>query len=119
MRRPIFAGRRRRWWRNFKFRVGLPGQFTFTTETALYLLNLTNREPVQYTVTLKAGTNTTELTKQGVKVYGSFANNRRMKELFSADLHNSGAPLFISARQGGSRGQQCQNVGALWMGEYP
>jgi hypothetical protein len=41
----------------------------FSHETALYLLDLANREPVQYTVTLKAGTNATGLTKQGVKVY--------------------------------------------------
>jgi len=41
----------------------------FSHETALYLLNLANREPVRYTVTLKAGTNATGLTKQGAKVY--------------------------------------------------
>jgi len=41
----------------------------FSHETALYLLNLAEREPVKYTITLKAGTNATGLTKQGVKVY--------------------------------------------------
>ena len=41
----------------------------FSHETALYLLNLAEREPTQYTVTLKAGTNATGLTKQGVKAY--------------------------------------------------
>ncbi|MGD9156037.1 MAG: hypothetical protein PVG90_11135 [Bacillota bacterium] len=41
----------------------------FSHETAFYLLDLVNREPVQYTVTLKAGTNATGLTKQGVKAY--------------------------------------------------
>lgn len=41
----------------------------FSHETALYLLNLANREPVQYTVTLKTGTNSAGLTKQGIKVY--------------------------------------------------
>jgi hypothetical protein len=41
----------------------------FSHETALYLLNLAEREPIQYAVTLKAGTNATGLTKQGVKVY--------------------------------------------------
>jgi Predicted transcriptional regulator len=41
----------------------------FSHETALYLLNLAEREPVQYAITLKAGTNATGLTKQGVKVY--------------------------------------------------
>ena len=41
----------------------------FSHETALYLLNLAEREPVKYTVTLKAGTDATGLTKKGVKVY--------------------------------------------------
>ena len=41
----------------------------FSHETALYLLNLADREPTQYAVTLKAGTNTTGLTKNGIKVY--------------------------------------------------
>jgi hypothetical protein len=41
----------------------------FSHETALYLLNLSNREPVQYTVTLKTGANSAGLTKQGIKVY--------------------------------------------------
>lgn len=41
----------------------------FSHETALYLLKLADREPLKYTVTLKAGTNATGLTKQGVKVY--------------------------------------------------
>ena len=41
----------------------------FSHETALYLLGLTEREPVQYTVTLKAGKSSSGLTKSGVKVY--------------------------------------------------
>jgi len=41
----------------------------FSHETALYLLNLAEREPTRYAVTLKAGTNATGLTKQGIKVY--------------------------------------------------
>ncbi|MCL2336342.1 MAG: type IV toxin-antitoxin system AbiEi family antitoxin domain-containing protein [Firmicutes bacterium] len=41
----------------------------FSHETALYLLNLAEREPTRYAVTLKAGTNSTGLTKGGVKVY--------------------------------------------------
>jgi hypothetical protein len=41
----------------------------FSHETALFLLNFAEREPIQYAVTLKAGTNATGLTKQGVKVY--------------------------------------------------
>lgn len=41
----------------------------FSHETALYLLDLADREPLQYTVTLKQGYNPENLTKQGVKVY--------------------------------------------------
>lgn len=41
----------------------------FSHETALYLLKLANREPLQYTVTLKTGANSAGLTKQGIKVY--------------------------------------------------
>lgn len=41
----------------------------FSHETALYLLGLAEREPTQYSLTLKAGTNVMGLSKQGVKVY--------------------------------------------------
>lgn len=41
----------------------------FSHETALYLLDMADREPLQYTVTMKQGYNSTNLTKQGVKVY--------------------------------------------------
>ncbi|MCL2629014.1 MAG: type IV toxin-antitoxin system AbiEi family antitoxin domain-containing protein [Oscillospiraceae bacterium] len=41
----------------------------FSHETALYLLNLAEREPIRYAATLKAGTNTTRLAKLGVKTY--------------------------------------------------
>ena len=36
-------------------------QAVFSHETALYLLNLAERKPLQYAVTLKAGTNATGL----------------------------------------------------------
>ncbi len=41
----------------------------FSHESALYLLSLAGREPLRYSVTLKAGKNATGLTKHGVKVY--------------------------------------------------
>lgn len=41
----------------------------FSHETALYLLNLAEREPTRYAVTLKAGANAGGLTKDGIKVY--------------------------------------------------
>lgn len=41
----------------------------FSHETALYLLDLANREPTPVSVTLKTGKNSAGLSKQGVKVY--------------------------------------------------
>jgi hypothetical protein len=41
----------------------------FSHETASYLLNLAEREPIQFAVTLKEGANTAGLSKHGVKVY--------------------------------------------------
>jgi hypothetical protein len=41
----------------------------FSHETALYLLNHAEREPTQYAITLKTGTSSTYLNKQGIKVY--------------------------------------------------
>lgn len=41
----------------------------FSHETALYLLNLANREPLPFSVTLKTGKNSSALSKQGIKVY--------------------------------------------------
>jgi predicted transcriptional regulator of viral defense system len=41
----------------------------FSHETALYLLNLAEREPTQYALTLEAGTNSAGLVKNGIKVY--------------------------------------------------
>ncbi len=41
----------------------------FSHETALYLLEMADREPIQYTVTMKWGYNPANLTRQGVKVY--------------------------------------------------
>ena len=41
----------------------------FSHESALYLLDLAEREPLQFTVTAKAGYNYTNLSKEGIKVY--------------------------------------------------
>lgn len=41
----------------------------FSHETALYLLNLANREPSPFSVTLKTGKNSSGLSKQDIKVY--------------------------------------------------
>ena len=41
----------------------------FSHETALYLLDLAEREPLQYTMTVKTGYNYSTLSKEGIKVY--------------------------------------------------
>ena len=41
----------------------------FSHETALYLNDLAEREPLQYTVTVRSGSNTSNLTALGVKAY--------------------------------------------------
>lgn len=41
----------------------------FSHETALYLLNMADREPLRYAVTFKSGTNASRLISQGVNVY--------------------------------------------------
>lgn len=62
-------------------------QSVFSHETALFLHNLTDREPMQYTVTVKTGYNPTGLIEQGVKVY------RIKKELFSLGVMERPTPF--------------------------
>lgn len=52
----------------FVIQVRYP-QAVFSHESALFLLNLANREPSPFSITLKTGTNTAGLSKQGIKVY--------------------------------------------------
>ena len=44
-------------------------QVVFSHETALYLHDLTDREPLNYSVTVRTGYNPTNLKKSGIKVY--------------------------------------------------
>ncbi len=41
----------------------------FSHETALFLHNLTDREPLQYSITVKTGYNPSKLISEGIKVY--------------------------------------------------
>lgn len=61
-------------------------QAVFSHETALYLLNLADREPAKYSVTFKAGTWATGLTKEGIKVFKVKA------DLFELGLSNARSP---------------------------
>lgn len=44
-------------------------QAVFSHETALFFHDLTDREPLQYTVTVKTGYNPTKLKKEGIQVF--------------------------------------------------
>lgn len=44
-------------------------QAVFSHETALYLHDLTDREPLNYSITVRTGYNPTNLKKDGIKVY--------------------------------------------------
>ena len=58
----------------------------FSHETALYLLHLADREPDPFSVTVKAGTNSVGLLRQGVKVY------KVKKELFDEGIVETNSP---------------------------
>ena len=58
----------------------------YSHETALYLLDLSDREPLQYTSTVKTGYNYSALSALGVKVYSI------KKELYELGLINVLSP---------------------------
>jgi hypothetical protein len=64
----------------------------FSHETALYLQRLAAREPIRYSLTLKAGSNTTGLSKQGVMVYKIKA------ELFEEGIMKADSPAGHAIR---------------------
>jgi hypothetical protein len=64
----------------------------FSHETALYLLNLANREPTLFSVTMRAGTNSAGLSKQGIKVY------KVKTELFGEGIIEAQSPSGHSVR---------------------
>jgi len=45
------------------------GSAVFSHESALYLLNLAEREPLQFTLTIRTGYNNAKLKNEGVKMY--------------------------------------------------
>ncbi len=69
----------------FVIQVRYP-EAVFSHETALYLLNLANREPSPFSVTLRTGTSSARLSKEGIKVY-------KVKErLFDLGLMETSSP---------------------------
>jgi hypothetical protein len=64
----------------------------FSHETALFLCGLAEREPLAYSLTLKAGANATGLTKDGVKVY------KVKDELFDVGIIEAKSPVGHALR---------------------
>lgn len=64
----------------------------FSHETALYLLDLANREPSLFSITMKTGKNSAELSKQGVKVY------KVKEELFDEGIIQARSPSGHTVR---------------------
>lgn len=62
-------------------------QAVFSHDTALFLHGMTDREPTQYTVTVKTGYNPSSLTADGVKVYTV------KKELYSLGIVQLSTPF--------------------------
>ena len=57
-------------WRDHMYLLQLRcPQTIFSHDTALFLLDMTDREPFQYTVTAKTGYNPSHLTREGIKVF--------------------------------------------------
>ncbi len=61
-------------------------------ETALYFFDLTDREPLQPTITVKTGYNATKLIEHGVKVY------RIKKELYALGMTTAQTPFGRTVR---------------------
>lgn len=59
----------------------------FSHDTALFLLDMTDQEPLQYTVTVKSGYNATHLREDGVKVFSI------KKELFELGVTKAETPF--------------------------
>lgn len=62
-------------------------QAVFSHDTALFLHDMTDREPTRYTVTVKTGYNPSRLTADGVKVYTV------KKELYSLGIIQLATPF--------------------------
>lgn len=67
-------------------------QAVFSHETALFLHNLTDREPVQYSITVKTGYNPSKLKADGIKVYTV------KEELYNLGLEEAKTPFDHTVR---------------------
>ena len=69
----------------------------FSHETALFLHDLTDQEPLHYSVTARSGYNPSHLTKNGVKVY---TVKQELVELGKTDLRTPfGNPTCVYDRE--------------------
>lgn len=69
-------------------------QAVFSHETALYLHDLTDREPLNYSITVKTGYNPTNLKKEGIKVYTVKKELHGIGQTFIATNFNNTVPVY-------------------------
>lgn len=75
-------------WKDSLYLLQLRFQKTiFSHDTALFLLDMTDQDPLQYDVTVKSGYNASRLREDGVKVYSI------KKELFELGLTKGSTPF--------------------------
>lgn len=70
----------------------------FSHETALYLLGLTDRTPLRYTITVPSGYNATAIKKSGVKVYFVARKLFNLSETSSKSPHGNTVRTFALER---------------------
>ena len=79
-------------------------QAVFSHETALFFHDLTDREPIEYTVTVKTGCNPSKMKAEGIQVF-----------TIKADLHDVGLTGAAQGRLscGGSAVQRAEPVALI------
>lgn len=74
------------------------GQAVFSHETALFFHDLTDREPMQYSVTVKAGYNPSRLKADGIQVYNVKADLYTMGVTTAQTPFGNSVPIYDMER---------------------
>lgn len=73
-------------------------QVVFSHDTALFFHNLTDREPLQYTVTVKTGYNPTKLKEEGVQVFTVKAELHELGQITMQTPFGHDVPVYDMER---------------------
>ena len=84
-------------------------QVVFSHDTALFFHDLTDREPLQYTVTVKTGYNPTKLKEEGVQIdrlmgHGGLFKTKEVGQKILAAAVNAPVTVMETAGEGGAWG---------------